>query len=61
MKKVILSAVIIAAVATSCSNKGDSMLPAKKTDIPVFIKLDAMDIDGVTTTETPTATFQVKQ
>lgn len=61
MKKIILSAVILSAVATSCSNKSDSILPAKKTDIPVYIKLDAMDIDGVTTTETPTATFQAKQ
>lgn len=61
MKKVILSAVLIAAVATSCSNKSDSMLPTKKIETDVFIKLDAMDNDGITNTETPTGIFKAKQ
>jgi hypothetical protein len=60
MKKVILSAVVIAAVAVSCTKSNDSA-PVKKTDINVYIKLDALDNDGTTTTETPTDIFKAKQ
>lgn len=60
MKKVILSTVIIAAVATSCTKSNDSE-PVKKTETNVFIKLDALDNNGTTNTETPTATFKAMQ
>lgn len=60
MKKVILSAAIIAIVATACTKSTDSE-PVKKGETKVFIHLEAMDNDGTTTTETPTSWVTVKQ
>lgn len=60
MKKVILSAVIIAAVAASCTKSNDST-PVKAGETKVYIHLEAMDNDGITTTETPTSWVIVKQ
>jgi hypothetical protein len=60
MKKIILSAAIVALAAASCTKSNDSQ-PAKQTETKVFINLEAIDNDGLTTTETPTSWVIVKQ
>jgi hypothetical protein len=58
MKKVILSAAIIAVFATACTKQSDA--PAKKTETEVYITLSAPDNDGITTTTTENKKFTVK-
>lgn len=60
MKKVILSAAIIAIIATSCTKSNDSQ-PVKQTETKVTVSLGALDNDGITTTETAVDWVTVKQ
>ena len=58
MKKIFLSAVVIALAATACTKSNDSA-PAKK-ETTVYIILDAPDNDNMTSTTTAYKKFTVK-
>jgi hypothetical protein len=60
MKKVILSAAIIAIAATACTKSNDSA-SIKKNEKTVYILLDAPDTDNITSTTTGYKSFTVKQ